>query len=62
MWEKKIKDNKSKVNKMIKQEVALGRFGTPEEVSNLVIFLASPKSSFITGSNFVIDGGQLKSG
>jgi 3-oxoacyl-[acyl-carrier protein] reductase len=62
VWEKKIKDDKSKVNKMLRSEVALGRFGTPEEVSNLVIFLASSKSSFVTGSNFVIDGGQLKSG
>lgn len=61
VWERKIKKNKLKVNKMLRQEVALRRFGTPEEVSDLVIFLASPKSSFITGSNFVIDGGQLKS-
>ena len=36
-------------------------FGTPEEISNLVVFLCSEKSSFITGSTFVADGGQTKS-
>ncbi len=35
----------------------LGRMGTPEDVGNLVVFLASPKAGFITGTNFVIDGG-----
>jgi len=39
--------------------VPLHRAGRPEEVSNLVLFLASDKSSYITGSNVVIDGGWL---
>lgn len=38
---------------------ALGRAGDPEEVSNLVVYLASDESSFSTGSEFVVDGGQL---
>lgn len=33
-----------------------GRMGTPEEVANAVVFLASPRASFITGSNLIIDG------
>lgn len=36
----------------------LGRVGEPEEVSNLVVYLASDASSFSTGSEFVVDGGQ----
>ncbi len=33
-----------------------GRMGTPEEVANAVVFLASPRASFITGANLIIDG------
>lgn len=61
VWEKKIKNNPKKIKKMIKNEVPLGRFGEPKEVGQLVTFLASPNSSFITGSIFVIDGGQTRS-
>jgi NAD(P)-dependent dehydrogenase (short-subunit alcohol dehydrogenase family) len=39
--------------------VPMHRVGKPEEVSNLVLFLASDKSSYMTGSTVVIDGGWL---
>lgn len=39
---------------------ALGRFGTPEDVAKAVVFLASPASSYTTGTNLVIDGGYTK--
>lgn len=35
----------------------LGRFGKPEDVANLVLFLASEEASWITGGTYVIDGG-----
>jgi NAD(P)-dependent dehydrogenase (short-subunit alcohol dehydrogenase family) len=37
-----------------------GRFSTPEEVATLVALLASPRVANITGSNYVIDGGLVK--
>jgi 3alpha(or 20beta)-hydroxysteroid dehydrogenase len=39
--------------------IPLGRIAEPSEVTNLVVFLASDESSFITGSEYVIDGGML---
>jgi NAD(P)-dependent dehydrogenase (short-subunit alcohol dehydrogenase family) len=37
-----------------------GRFTTPDEVATLVTLLASPRTANVTGSNYVIDGGLLK--
>ena len=39
--------------------IPLGRIGQPHEVTNLVIFLASDESSFITGAEHIADGGML---
>lgn len=37
----------------------MGRLGNPEEVAELVLWLSSPKASFVTGSYYPIDGGYL---
>jgi 3-oxoacyl-[acyl-carrier protein] reductase len=42
---------------LIKRVTSLGRFGKPEEVAELIAFLASDKSNFITGAVINIDGG-----
>lgn len=39
------------------QEVPLKRFATPEEVALMILYLASEESRFVTGADFVIDGG-----
>jgi meso-butanediol dehydrogenase/(S,S)-butanediol dehydrogenase/diacetyl reductase len=38
--------------------IPLGRVGTPEEVADMVLFLASDEASYITGVNVAIDGGR----
>jgi acetoacetyl-CoA reductase len=47
-----------KVLTQIVAQVPMGRLGGTQEVAHLVAFLASDKSSFITGSNYSINGGQ----
>jgi NAD(P)-dependent dehydrogenase (short-subunit alcohol dehydrogenase family) len=38
----------------------LGRTGTPEEIANAVVFLASEESSYITGIELFVDGGTAQ--
>ena len=43
---------------MMVSNIPLGRYGEPEDVAKLMLFLASDESSFITGSVYAIDGGS----
>ena len=42
-----------------KKQIALGRFGKPEEIASAVAFLASDEATFITGQTLVVDGGLI---
>jgi NAD(P)-dependent dehydrogenase (short-subunit alcohol dehydrogenase family) len=43
--------------RLMLSRIPLGRYGEPEEVAYGVLYLASDESSFVTGSELVIDGG-----
>ena len=47
----------NEVKKMIERITPLGRIGEATDISNLIEFLCSKKSSFITGNSFFVDGG-----
>ncbi|HEV8355072.1 MAG TPA: SDR family oxidoreductase, partial [bacterium] len=41
----------------ISEQIPLGRFAEPEEIAQTVVFLASPRASYVTGQTWVLDGG-----
>ncbi len=51
-----VQQNSPDVFKTMLSRNPMGRMGTPQEVANAVVFLASPRASFITGTNLIIDG------
>jgi 3-oxoacyl-[acyl-carrier protein] reductase len=60
VWDEKVKGNSSVVDKMLAENVPLERLGSLTDVANLVLWLSSPLSSFITGSIHICDGGQTR--
>ncbi|KAI1456524.1 3-alpha--hydroxysteroid dehydrogenase [Annulohypoxylon moriforme] len=49
------------LSKFIKAAVPIGRIAIPEEVADTIIFLCSPRSSYVTGCGFIVDGGATLS-
>ena len=44
--------------KTMEDVIPLGRLGTPRDVANAVLFLASDEAAYITGTTIIVDGGQ----
>lgn len=60
-WDKRSKEDPEGIAEFIKNNLPFGRFGTVEEVANLVAFLASEKASWLSGTCINVDGCQSKS-
>ena len=61
MWEPMLGDGADRAARMasLVADTPLKRFGTPEEVAAVAVMLASDEATYITGSEFSIDGGLL---
>lgn len=55
------KKNNPKLYEAIQGSIPWGRYGTPEEVANVALFLASDMASWVTGQTIAVDGGQVLS-
>ncbi len=55
-------DDPNAVGARYQQNIPIGRYGTAEEVANLVIFLSSDLAGNITGAQYVVDGGRTATG
>lgn len=58
-WDKFVKEGHPRVEDFLRHHQAVNRFGTPEEIANAVVFMASDKSSFMQAANIPVDGANM---
>lgn len=54
---RKAVDGVPGLKEFIEKAVPLGRLANPDEVADCILFLCSPRSSYVTGCGFLVDGG-----
>jgi 3-oxoacyl-[acyl-carrier protein] reductase len=60
-WDRRRRADPEGIDAFVARELPLGRFGRPEEVAAVIVFLASPAASLVIGACLNVDGGQSRS-
>jgi 3-oxoacyl-[acyl-carrier protein] reductase len=59
-WQGELDADPNAMREMLEREVAMQRFGKPEEIADMVVFVSSERCGFLTGSMIINDGGQSR--
>jgi 3-oxoacyl-[acyl-carrier protein] reductase len=60
-WERRQREDPEGIAALLEREFPWGRFGTVDEIADVVTFLVSPRASWVVGTSVVVDGGQSRS-
>jgi 3-oxoacyl-[acyl-carrier protein] reductase len=60
-WDRRCQDDPEGMARFVQSDMPLGRFGRPEEVANVAVFLASERASLMVGACVTVDGCQSRS-